>query len=59
MIPAKEHITKLNMLLKDPRLKTGLEYTVSHEVVSPTSGSTEVIRLYDLGFLKTYREWKQ
>lgn len=58
IIPKKERIKKLDTLLEDPRLKTGLEYAASHEVVSPTSGSEEVIRLYALGFLKTYRDWK-
>lgn len=59
IIPKKERIKMLDMLLKDPHLKTGLEYTTSSEVISPTAGSTEAIRLYALGFLKTYIEWKQ
>jgi len=57
--PPKKRIKKLDMLLKDPQLKTGLEYAKSHEVVSPRSESKEAIRLYALGFLKTYMEWKQ
>ena len=59
IIPGNERIKKLDTLLKDPHLKTGLEYTSSHEVVSPTSGSTKAIRFYALGFLKTYIEWKK
>ncbi len=59
MISKKERIKKLDALLRDPSLKTGLEYIARNEVVSPVNGSTEAIRLYALGFLKTYLEWKQ
>jgi hypothetical protein len=45
MISEKECMNKLDMLLKEPLLKTGLSYTGSHEVISPTSGSTEAIIL--------------
>jgi len=53
----EQMVNRLDSLLKDPHLKTGLKYTSSHELVYLKSSKPYSIRLYALGFLRTYIDW--
>ena len=53
-IPMAERIKKLDALLESPDLRMGQDYLAKNEIVSLVSGNTEAIKLYALGFLKTY-----
>jgi len=57
LIPMEQMVNRLDSLLKDPHLKTGLKYTSSHELVYLKSSKPYSIRLYALGFLRTYIDW--
>lgn len=49
---------RLNALLYDKNLITGLEYIAMEKAVNPIKGNVKAIRLYALGFLKTYINWE-
>lgn len=56
-IPIEERVKKLDALLESSTLKMGQEYIQTGEIIPPLSGQTEAIKLYALGFLKTYITW--
>lgn len=58
LLPKIERIAKLDSLLNSKDLKTGTDYIADGKIISPTSGDTEAIKLFALGFLKNYIEFQ-
>jgi thiamine kinase-like enzyme len=56
-IPMDDRVAHLDKMLQDPNFKTGQEYIKRNEIVSPLTGETQSIKLYALGFFKTYITW--
>lgn len=57
-IPMKSRVKNLEELLAKDDLKMGQQYIKEGEIVSPMTGKPEEIRLFALGFFKTYLLWK-
>ncbi len=55
-IPKSQRVANLDKLLQSPDLMTAEDYIQQQIVVSPASKDTKAIRLFALGFLKSYLE---
>lgn len=54
LVPLEDRLEKVNRLLKSENIRLGQDYIAKEEIISPLSGQHEALKLYALGFLKTY-----